>query len=216
MKLNTTSNKQASNTLVKVILVTRLLALAATPAIANDWFIDGSIGSQKNTFEESVHSGKNPPVADDYAKKYHEHDAVYSVRFGKLMGDNNEHRVYSTCSYSDGNAGDLGGAKYRQQNILFSYDYIVPIGQTDLNWFVGATAGYGHTRVHDEMGGSKDGFIYGGQTGFQYNLNESMTAELGYRYIKEDYEKVAVSGSNTETLALDDSQQFYLGIDYRF
>lgn len=218
MKLNTALNTRLNTHLIKLALGTSLLGLTATPALANDndWFIGGTIGSQKNTFQDSGYALKDPKNEFDHSQKINEYDAAYSVRFGKYFGDNSEHRLYSTYSYSDGRSGDLDSAKYRQQNILFSYDYIVPIGQSDINWFVGATAGYGHTRVHHELGGSKDGFIYGGQTGFQYNLNDNMTAELGYRYIKEDYQKVSVENSYANTLALDESQQVYLGIDYRF
>ncbi len=201
----------------KLLLVISITSLTAAPAMASDWFIGGSVGSQKNVFEESHTTPKPEQLAEDFNLKVSEYDVVYSIRAGKYFGNSSEHRVYGTYSYNSGTSKDLGNGDFTQQNFLASYDYLVPLGQSSVSWFIGATAGYAHTEMNGSHLGSKGGFVYGGQTGFMMDISENVSAELGYRYLKQDYTKgVTDNLGHTTELSLNDSQQAYFGIDYRF
>jgi hypothetical protein len=45
-----------------------------------------------------------------------------------------------------------------------------------------------------------------------YKLNDNLNTEIGYRYLKQDYDNKIDTGK----YALDNTQQLYLSVDYRF
>ncbi len=181
-----------------------LAAVAATaisaPTIAADWFVGGAVGYQQDTYKlDSTVEGKH---------KNDEKDMTYQIRTGAYLNDNN--RVYGTYSY---NSDDIA----KQQGFLMSYDYLVGLGDANkLNWFIGATAGMTHTSMKNVDISSDNTFVWGGQTGLMYNINDNLSTEIGYRYLKQDYDINTSNGANTGSFALNDTQQVYLGVDYRF
>ncbi|WP_153915852.1 outer membrane beta-barrel protein [Shewanella sp. TC10] len=182
----------------QLILAGVVTSMMSVPAMASDWFVGGAAGYQKNTYKlDSSVDGE----------KEKERDMAYQLRVGKYINDNS--RVYGTYGY---NSEDIG----KQQTFLLSYDYLVPLGQSNVNWFVGATAGMTHTSIKEANLSSGDNFVWGGQTGFMYNINENWSTEIGYQYLKQDYEKDVSNGANTSTFSLNDTQQVYLAIDYKF
>ncbi|MBQ4890586.1 hypothetical protein A9267_13520 [Shewanella sp. UCD-FRSSP16_17] len=182
----------------QLILAGVITSMMSVPAMASDWFIGGAAGYQQNKYEDSTVGGG----------KEKEKDMAYQLRVGTYINDNS--RVYGTYGY---NSEDIG----KQQNFLLSYDYLVPLGASNkMNWFVGATAGMTHTSIKDADLSSGNNFVWGGQTGFMYNINDNWSTEIGYQYLKQDYEKDVGNGANTGTFSLNDTQQVYLAIDYKF
>lgn len=200
-----------------IALLSCVATACAFPTMADDWFMGGSIGAQKNRLSESLSSPQPTPMAtEDFDFSTKETDIFYDVKFGRYFGASDQHRVYTSYSYNDGKSGDLN-TKFKQQNILLSYDYLVPLGQTNISWFIGASAGYSYTKVNGPHLGSQHNFVYGGQTGFEYKLNDAASVELGYKYLKQDYEKSTVDDMQMNlTTELNKSEQFYLGVNYRF
>ncbi|MCL1063276.1 porin family protein [Shewanella benthica] len=193
------------------------LALAAViattmsaPTMAADWFIGGGVGAQQNTYKGSYTPTIQNPIAGSPTEtaRETENNEFYEFRVGTYLNDSS--RVYGTYSYNSDDAS-------RQQSLMVSYDYLVGLGASNkLNWFIGATAGVNHISPDFDEVSSKDRFVWGGQTGLMFKINDKLSTELGYRYLKQDYE---VSGSDADgsgSIKLQDSQQLYLAVDYRF
>ncbi|GIU19583.1 PhoP/Q and low Mg2+ inducible outer membrane protein H1 [Shewanella sp. c952] len=202
-----------------LILASVIATVISAPTMAADWFIGGGVGAQENTYKGSYVPEIQNPIAggpQTQSVKETESNAVYELRAGVYLNDNN--RVYGTYSY---NSDDFS----KQQSFLMSYDYLVGLGDSNkLNWFIGATAGMNHISPDASTLDSKNTFVWGGQTGIMYKINDNLSTEIGYRYLKQDYEEnlgpeaVPYNGAvvGTETASLNDSQQLYLSVDYRF
>ncbi|ACA84703.1 outer membrane beta-barrel protein [Shewanella woodyi] len=186
------------------LAVAAVLATAiSAPSMAADWFVGGAVGYQQDTYK--IKETENGATESDKAK---EKDMSYQLRVGTYLNDNN--RVYGTYSY---NSDDFA----KQQSFLASYDYLVPLGAgKKLNWFVGATAGMNHTSPDFDELSSKNTFVWGGQTGLMYKINDKLSTEIGYRYLKQDYDVSASDTDYSAKFSLNDTQQVYLGVDYRF
>ena len=201
---------------------TKSLAIAAViatamsaPTMAADWFIGGGVGAQQNTYKGSSQANVDPGYNAEFFKET-ENNEFYEVRVGAYLNDNN--RVYSTYNY---NSDDFT----RQQSLMLSYDYLVGLGASNkLNWFIGASAGVNHISPDTDELSSKNRFVWGGQTGLMYKINDKLSTEIGYRYLKQDYDvsetyPVPAPTNNlgwTDQASLQDSQQLYLSVDYRF
>lgn len=194
-----------------LILASVIATVISAPTMAADWFIGGSVGAQQNSYEGStttetiVNDGIDIETA---IGSTNENNAVYELRAGAFINDNN--RIYGTYSY---NSDDFS----KQQSALLSYDYLVALGDSNkLNWFIGATAGINHVSPDTDLVSSSNNFVWGGQTGIMYKLNDKLSTEIGYRYLKQDFDASTSTATVTETASLNDSQQLYLSIDYRF
>ncbi|GIU17881.1 outer membrane beta-barrel protein [Shewanella sp. MBTL60-007] len=201
-----------------LILASVMATAISAPTMAADWFIGGGVGAQQNTYKGSYEPELQNPIeggSQTQHLKETENNVIYEVRAGVYLNDAN--RVYGTYSY---NSDDFS----RQQSFLMSYDYLVGLGDSNkLNWFIGATAGMNHISPEASTLDSKNRFVWGGQTGLMYKINDKVSTEIGYRYLKQDYD---VSGptptpysgaiAGTESASLNDSQQLYLSVDYRF
>ncbi len=205
-----------------LILASVIATVISAPTMAADWFIGGGVGAQQNSYkgstttEATVDPGFNSQT-DNWSST--ENNAVYELRAGVYLNDNN--RVYGTYSY---NSDDFS----KQQSLLMSYDYLVALGDSNkVNWFIGATAGVNHVSPETAAVSSSNNFVWGGQTGIMYKINDNLSTEIGYRYLKQDYDvstsstvippmEGAIGTTTTETASLNDSQQLYLSVDYRF
>ncbi|MGF1726863.1 outer membrane beta-barrel protein [Photobacterium nomapromontoriensis] len=166
---------------ITVISTLALSVLAAAPAFAADtqWFAGGGVGYQEDNLKgEHAQNGE---------------DATYQLRGGAIINDH--HRVMGTYSYMD---------KSSQNMFLASYDYLVPVHQ-NVNLFAGVSAGVADSKI---SGNSASDFVWGGQVGAMYEINDSWTTDLTYRYLDQDYSK-----DNTK---MDYSQQVVWSVDYRF
>ncbi|WP_144212682.1 outer membrane beta-barrel protein [Shewanella donghaensis] len=183
-----------------LILAGVISTVMSVPAMASDWFVGGAAGYQQDNYK--ISSG----IEGNNNTK--EKDMSYQLRAGSYLNDNT--RLYGTYGY---NSDDIA----RQQTFLLSYDYLVGLGDSNkLNWFIGATAGMTHNSIKDSNFDSKNTFVWGGQTGLMYNLNDKWSTEVGYRYLKQDYDVNTTNGANSGSFALNDTQQVYLAIDYKF
>lgn len=197
-----------------LILASVMATAISAPTMAADWFIGGGVGAQQNTYKGSSEANVDPGFNTEHFKET-ENNVIYEVRAGVYLNDAN--RVYGTYSY---NSDDFS----RQQSFLMSYDYLVGLGDSNkLNWFIGATAGVNHISPEASMLDSKDRFVWGGQTGLMYKINDQLSAEVGYRYLKQDYDVSVTTPvpsptniGSTESASLNDSQQLYMAVDYRF
>lgn len=201
-------------------LVAVLATAIAAPTMAADWFVGGTVGAQQNTYKSSSTAADILDPTYNAQTDYWKNDdknAVYEVRVGAYLNDNN--RIYSTYSY---NSDDYS----KQQSVLMSYDYLVGLGASNkLNWFIGASAGVNHTSPSTDQISSSNNFVWGGQTGLMYKINDNLSTEIGYRYLKQDLNETnqysitqGMGGITNVTVnnSLNDSQQLYLGVDYRF
>ncbi|WP_394229717.1 outer membrane beta-barrel protein [Shewanella colwelliana] len=195
-------------------LATIMTAALSAPTMAADWFIGGGVGAQQNTYKGSVTQNVDPGFNADNFKET-ENNVLYELRAGAYLNDNN--RVYGTYSYNSDDAT-------RQQSLLMSYDYLVALdANSKINWFIGASAGMNHISPDAAEYSSKNRFVWGGQTGLMYKINDNVSTEIGYRYLKQDFEASGSYGEPTpmgtgftEQASLNDSQQLYLSVDYRF
>lgn len=196
---------------IKSLALAAVIATAmSAPTMAADWFIGGGVGAQQNTYKGSYTPAIQNPIAGSPTEtaKETENNEFYELRVGAYLNDSN--RVYGTYSYNSDDAS-------RQQSFMISYDYLVALGDSNkLNWFIGATAGVNHFSADADELSSKDRFVWGGQTGFMYKINDKFSTELGYRYLKQDYEVSGSGDYGSGSISLQDSQQLYLSVDYRF
>ncbi|MGR5140345.1 porin family protein [Photobacterium sp. DNB23_23_1] len=166
---------------ITAISTLALTIIAASPAFAADtqWFVGGGVGYQEDNVK-----GTNAQNGED---------ATYQLRGGAIMNDH--HRVMGTYSYMD---------KSSQNMFLASYDYLVPVHQ-NVNLFAGVSAGVADNKI---SGSSSTDFVWGGQVGAMYEINDSWSTDLTYRYLDQDYSK---NGTK-----IDYSQQIVWSVDYRF
>ncbi|MEH6534291.1 porin family protein [Photobacterium frigidiphilum] len=164
-----------------VISTLILASSVALPAFAadTDWFVGGGVGYQQDTIK-----GANEQNGED---------ATYQLRGGAIINDH--HRVMGTYSYMD---------KSSQNMFLASYDYLIPVAQK-VNLFAGVSAGLADNKISNE---SSTDFVWGGQVGAMYEINDSWSTDLTYRYLDQDYSEQATK--------LDYSQQVVWSVDYKF
>ncbi|WP_299003998.1 outer membrane beta-barrel protein [uncultured Shewanella sp.] len=171
-----------------LVLASVVAATLSIPAMAANNFVGAAYGNQQNNYD----------VGGGYSKNVN--DPTHQLRAGTYI--NEEARLYLTYSFNDDDFA-------KQQMGLVSYDFLIPVSSDQkLNWFVGATAGVNHISPDTPYLNSVNRFVWGGQTGLQYKLDSKLSTEVGYRYLKQDYSEGAFS--------FDNSQQVYLGVDYRF
>ncbi|MGF1683901.1 porin family protein [Photobacterium minamisatsumaniensis] len=179
-----------------------LATLSAAPALANnvDWFVGGGIGYQNDSVKQDIGGFKSSNNAED---------VTYQLRAGAIINDH--HRVTGTYSYfSDDINGLLGQRELTQNMFLASYDYLIPVHQ-NINLFAGVTAGFADNAVKNKATGFKadsTDFVWGGQVGAQYNIDNNWSTDLTYRVLDQDYDKLANK--------VDYTQQVVWSLDYKF
>ncbi|GAD03823.1 outer membrane beta-barrel protein [Agarivorans albus] len=120
-------------------------------------------------------------------------DATFQLRGGAIINEN--HRVMGTYAYMD---------ELSQNTFLASYDYIHPVSEK-FSVFAGASIGAADSEINNQ---SSTEFVWGGQAGMMYRINSNWSAELAYRYLDQDYQSHGVK--------INDTQQVYMSVDYRF
>ncbi|EGU9030403.1 outer membrane beta-barrel protein [Vibrio parahaemolyticus] len=156
-----------------------LATMAASPVFAADTDWFGGVGvGYQNDHQSHNQNGE---------------DVTTQLRGGAIINDH--HRVMGTYGYMD---------KSEQHSFLASYDYMVPVYK-DISLFAGVSAG---AAKNDINGHSSTDFVYGGQVGASYKINENWSTDLTYRYLDQDYDE--------KDTKVDNSQQVFLSIDYHF
>jgi hypothetical protein len=139
---------------------------------------------------------------------------TWGVRAGQMADDNRYYLTYENVSDDYGN-----GLKLRQQNLIGSYDMLVPLGDTT-HLFGGASAGL--TKLENESSGySRDtdlGYLIGVQAGILQKLGNNASVEAGYRYLRSNAgTEVAERGvGKVGSIDVHSSKQAYLGVNYHF
>ncbi|GLP96776.1 outer membrane beta-barrel protein [Paraferrimonas sedimenticola] len=180
----------------KQILAIAAAAVLAGPAMAadNQWFVGAEAGFGTDGFKKGALKEEKRPE--------------FGVRVGKYLGDNDQVRVYGTLRGS--NVGKRGD-RMTGRSLLVSADYLVPLTQSkSVNWFIGGTVGGSQLRDQaPEMNDARqNNFVYGGQTGFKFNLAKNFEMELGYQYLRHN------GGKNG--IKLDADQRVNLGATFKF
>ncbi|MGR5063782.1 porin family protein [Photobacterium sp. DNB22_13_2] len=179
-----------------------LSTFAATPVLANttDWFVGGGIGYQNDAVKQDVLGSKSSKNAEDM---------TYQLRGGVVI--NEQHRLMGTYSYFNDDVNGLLGEREQTQNMfLASYDYLIPVHQK-INLFAGVSAGFADNEFkHKATGVTVDStdFVWGGQVGAQYKINNSWSTDLTYRLLDQDYDKLGNE--------IDYTQQVVWSVDYKF
>ena len=147
---------------------------------------------------------------DDVVKN----SGTWGVRAGQMTDDNRYYLTYENVSDDYGNS-----LKLRQQNLIASYDMLVPLGDTT-HLFGGASAGL--TKLENESTGySRDsdiGYLVGLQAGILQKLGDNTSVEAGYRYLRSNAgTEVAERGvGKVGSIDVHSSKQAYLGLNYHF
>lgn len=200
------------STFTKLMLATPLMFGAATAAHADDNFAGLTWGQTSNNIQQSsaLNANLNNPNFDSVINN----ESTWGVRAGR---ENDAHRYYATYEYI---YGSNNGYKLRQQNLLGSYDMFYPLNQNGTKVFGGGTLGLVKLEQHSSGASSDSNISYaaGLQAGLQQEINQSVSIEGGYRYLRTnastDY---APSGEGKlGTLDLHSSQQWFLGANYKF
>ncbi|QLE87931.1 porin family protein [Shewanella sp. Scap07] len=165
------------------------LLCSSAQAVEIDYFAGMGLGYQSDSIEGNLNKDTE--------------DMSYQARIGMLI--EKQHRITGTFAYME-DKFNQGGDKYKQEQYswLVSYDYMIPVHQ-DVNLFAGVTMGANDNKV---AGRASTDFVWGGQVGMQYQWSKHFSSDLGYRYLAQDY--------NENGIEIDNSQQVYLTLDYKF
>ncbi|GIU53919.1 MULTISPECIES: outer membrane beta-barrel protein [Shewanella] len=179
------------NKLNKAVLVAGMMvgSISAAQAADIEYFVGAGAGFQTDSVDGNINKDTE--------------DMTWQLRVGALI--NEQHRLTGTFGYME-DKFSYSGNKYKQEQYswLVSYDYLIPMHK-DVNLFVGVVAGANDNKV---AGKASTDFVYGGQVGVQYKWNEHFSSDLGYRYLEQDYSKNGIE--------IENSQQVYLTLDYKF
>ncbi|WEM45189.1 porin family protein (plasmid) [Photobacterium sp. DA100] len=187
-----------------VVSTLLLSTFAAAPVLANttDWFVGGGVGYQNDAVKQDF--GNSQLTSSKNAE-----GMTYQLRGGVVIND--QHRVMGTYSYfSDDVNGLLGERKQTQNMFLASYDYLIPVHQ-NINLFAGVSAGFADNEFKNKATGftaDSTDFVWGGQVGAQYKINNNWSTDLTYRLLDQDYDKLGNE--------VDYTQQVVWSVDYKF
>ncbi len=172
-----------------MMAVGTVLLCGSAQAVEIDYFAGMGLGYQTDSVEGAVTKDTE--------------DLSYQGRLGMIIEEN--HRITGTFGYME-DKFDRNATEYKQEQYswLVSYDYLLPVHEK-VNLFAGVSTGVNDNKI---AGKSSADFVYGGQVGVQYKWSKHFSSDLGYRYLAQDYDE-----RGTE---IDDSQQVYLTLDYKF
>ncbi len=200
-----------NRTLRKLALATSLTFVAAA-ANAGDNFVGLTWGQTDNNIQKSsaLNSNLNNPKLD----KVINDTGTWGVRAGQVSDTNRYYMTYENVSDTD------SGNKLRQQNLLGSYDVLLPIGGYNTKLFGGATAGL--VKLEQESKGFKRdsdiGYALGLQAGILQGIGQNASIEAGYRYLRTNAstEMAPHGAGKVGSLDLHSSGQLYVGANYKF
>ena len=200
-----------NRTLSKLALAASL-TFAAVAANASDNFVGLTWGQTDNNIQKSSSLNSNLNSPKPY--KVINDTGTWGVRAGQVSETNRYYMTYENVSDTD------SGNKLRQQNLLGSYDVFLPIGDYNTKLFGGATAGL--VKLEQESKGFKRdsdiGYALGLQAGILQDINQNVSIEAGYRYLRTNAgtEMAPHGAGKAGSLDLHSSGQLYLGASYKF
>ncbi|MGS0675615.1 outer membrane protein [Shewanella sp. 125m-1] len=177
-----------ANTILASVLCSGLM-ISSVQAVEVDFFAGAAAGYQMDKVDGAV--------------SHDTEDMSWQGRIGVLIEQ--QHRITGTFAYMEDEFSN-SSADYKQEQYswLLSYDYLIPVHK-DVNLFLGVSAGVNDNKI---AGRSSTDFVYGVQAGMQYKWTENLSSDLGYRYLAQDYSENGID--------IDNSQQIYLSLDYKF
>ncbi|MBE7215105.1 porin family protein [Shewanella benthica] len=177
-----------TKTILASVLCSGLL-VASVNAAEVEYFVGAAAGYQTDKVDGGI--------------QHDTEDMSWQGRVGVLIEQ--QHRITGTFGYMEDKFSQADSDyKQEQYSWLVSYDYLIPVHK-DVNLFVGVTAGANDNKI---AGRASTDVVWGGQAGVQYKWSEHFSSDLGYRYLEQDYERHGIS--------IDNSQQVYLTLDYKF
>ena len=194
------------------ILLATCLTTGAVAANANDNFVGLTWGQTTNNIQSSnsLNANLNHPSLD---KVIHD-KGTWGLRVGQKNADNRYYATYENVSDSN------NGYKMRQQNLLGSYDVFLPVGDNSTKLFGGVTGGL--VKLEQESRGFKRdsdvGVAAGLQAGILQDINQNVSIEAGYRYLRTNVgtEMSPHGAGKAGSFDLHSSSQVYLGASYAF
>lgn len=195
----------------KLVLGTTL-AGAFGLAQAADHFGGITWAERSNNIQKSssVNAQLNRPDLDGVIKN----SETWGARAGML---GNNARYYLTYDYTSDTRHRY---KLRQQNLLGSYDALLPLGEHGTQVFGGISAGL-VSLEQESHGFSHDrdvGLAGGVQVGLIQQLGPDVELEGGYRYLRTsaDVRFNERGVGNAGRADLHSSEEFYVGLNYLF
>lgn len=197
----------------KKILSAVVAGFMATGAMAQEnLFVGGTLGQTSSNYSESsrahaMMSGVDfDGIIDD--------SGAWGIRFGN---DQTHSRYYLSYDYVSDSYRSL--ASIRQQTLGASYDLMLPVGA--VRFFGGASAGVSHVKQNSNgfRNDTEWGLYAGLQAGALLNIAPDVDLEAGYRYAKHDGVDLrfkSKSGIHSGSADLKSTEQFYLGVNWRF
>ena len=197
---------------LKLLAVGTTLAVASLSAQAQDNFVGLTWGETSNNIQRS-NSLKAVPETRGLDGTIN-NSSTWGVRGGQQTEAG---RMYVTYE----NVSDTYSSRYkfRQHNLLGSYDAFLPVGETT-NLYGGATAGVVKL-VQDSPATHRSsdlGLAAGLQVGVLQQVGTNASIEAGYRYMRTTLNASldARDGSVGGHFDVKSSKQAFLGLNYHF
>ncbi len=199
-------------TITKLVLATPLLFGAATVAHADNNFAGLTWGKTSSNIQKGseLNGNLNNPNFDSVIND----ERTWGLRAGQ---QHDAGRYYATYEYI---SGSNNGLKLRQQNFLGSYDVFYPLNQEGTKLFGGGTLGLVKFE-QNSSGTSRDSnisYAAGLQAGLLQEVNQSVSLEGGYRYLRSNASTdFAPRGEGSlGSLDLHSTGRWYVGANYKF
>lgn len=169
-------------------------------------------GESSNNLQKSrsINAQLNNPDFDGIVNN----SGTWGVRAGTIEQDA---RAYIGYDYVSATRHQY---KLRQQNLLGSYDRILPLNDQGTRLFGGVSAGL-ISLEQESRGFHRDrgvGVAGGVQAGLIQSLSHDLELEGGYRYLRTNVDvRFNERGvGNAGRADLHSSEKFYVGVNYRF
>lgn len=183
-----------------------LAVLLASGLMAADsgMYVGADIGKTKGGIKYNYQDTAIP--ANNESGKDSDDGVSETLKVGYYLNSNN--RVYAAIHISNMDYTDT-------RNFGVGYDYL--IGSGALKPFMGVMAGYTKNEISDDdITIDVDGMYYGAQLGVNYGLNENLSLEAGYRYMKSNADFDIASGTESEKVEIDYISNWFVGVNYKF
>lgn len=180
---------------MKKIVLATLLA-SGLMAADNGFYVGADMGNTAAELKATVNGNSAGSVKDDGGSQ--------TLKLGYYLDKNSRAAGFYQHINMDGGSASTYG---------IGYDYL--IGDNAFKPFVGVLLGYGSMKV-DGTPVNISGIIYGVQAGLNYAINENISAEVGYRYMKSNMEDTITGPGGSATFEIDPLKNWFIGANYKF
>ena len=189
----------------KSLIVAGILLAGSTLVAGDGYYVGFDIGNSEAKFKENTNV---PALNANINESYTDDAGSQTFKFGKYIDSNSRVSVfYQNINVDDGSGGTYG----------VGYDYL--IGTDKLKPLVGIIVGQGFIE-DDDSDNEMDGMVYGVQVGLNYEVNQNVSLEAGYRFLKTDMEYnengTYLGYDYSYTAEIDEIKNWYIGLNYKF